>query len=156
MTPIKRHKALQPLSHEHHQGLLAAWKIRMGLRKSIEPERIKKFSDFFYKQHLAAHFALEEKYIYPILGDKNELIEKALAEHRSLRGLFEQQDADPATLSLIEQQLDEHIRFEERELFNEVQDIATEEELNQVLSVHSGGKEEIKNIESWKDEFWTV
>ena len=31
--PQKRHKALQPLSREHHHGLLLSWKIRSGFNK---------------------------------------------------------------------------------------------------------------------------
>ena len=38
--PIKRHKALQPLSRDHHHGLLLSWKIRAGFSKNIEPNRI--------------------------------------------------------------------------------------------------------------------
>ena len=34
--PIKRHKAIQPLSREHHQGLLLCWKIGKGFEKGIE------------------------------------------------------------------------------------------------------------------------
>jgi len=34
--PIKRDKVLQPLSHDHHQGLLLCWKIRTGIKKGIE------------------------------------------------------------------------------------------------------------------------
>lgn len=154
MTPIKRHNALQPISHDHHQALLVSWKIRMGLRKSIEPERIKRFCDFFYKSHLADHFTLEEEYIFPILGDKHELIRKALADHRTLSTLFAHKHADVKTLALIEKELEEHVRFEERILFNEIQKIATEEQLNLVATVHPGGKEDIKNIESWEDQFW--
>ncbi|WP_241739476.1 hypothetical protein [Aestuariibaculum marinum] len=33
MKPLKRHKALQPLSREHHYGLLLTWKIRTGFKK---------------------------------------------------------------------------------------------------------------------------
>jgi len=154
MTPIRRHNALQPLSHDHHLALLASWKIRMGLRKSIEPQRIKKFCDFFYTSHLAGHFKLEEEYIFPILGAKHELITKALADHHALSGLFAQEQADINTLSRIEMELEEHIRFEERILFDEIQQIATEEQLSRIAAIHPGGKRDIAHIESWEDEFW--
>ena len=39
--PIKRSEFLKPISREHHHGLLLCWKIRAGLKKGIEPERIK-------------------------------------------------------------------------------------------------------------------
>jgi len=40
-VPIKRSIALQPLSREHHHGLLLCWKIRTGLKKGIDIDRIK-------------------------------------------------------------------------------------------------------------------
>lgn len=40
--PIKRHPSLQPLSREHHYGLLLSWKIREGFKREVPPERIKK------------------------------------------------------------------------------------------------------------------
>ena len=33
--PIKRSKELVPLSKEHHEGLLFAWKIKQGLQNGI-------------------------------------------------------------------------------------------------------------------------
>ncbi len=41
--PQKRHIALQPLSREHHQGLLLSWKIRKGLSRKIEFDRIQNY-----------------------------------------------------------------------------------------------------------------
>jgi iron-sulfur cluster repair protein YtfE (RIC family) len=154
MIPIKRNSALLPLSHDHHQALLVSWKIRTGLRKAIEPQRIKKFCDFFYKSHLARHFKLEEEYIFPILGAGHELIAKALADHHKLSELFTQTQDDVNTLTRIEKELEEHIRFEERILFDEIQKIATEEQLNLAAAVHPGGKEDIEHIVSWENEFW--
>jgi iron-sulfur cluster repair protein YtfE (RIC family) len=152
--PIKRHTALQPISHDHHQGLLVCWKIKTGLARSIAPQRIKSFLDFYYKTHLLAHFKLEEAYIFPILGLDHELIKQAIAEHVSLEKLFEQQDDLINVLSGIETQLRSHIRFEERVLFNEIQNVATEKELAKVADIHSDNKEMNQQIESWKDNFW--
>src|SRR5690606_32827540 len=86
--PLKRHKALQPFSREHHHGLLLSWKIRSGLSKNIELERIKTYADCFFKNQLVPHFELEEKYIFPLLDSDHELIKRALAEHRRLTRLF--------------------------------------------------------------------
>ena len=72
--PLKRAPELQPLSHDHHHGLQLCWKIRTGFSKQIEPDRIKKYSDWFYKTHLKPHFELEEKYVFPILGAENDLV----------------------------------------------------------------------------------
>ena len=52
---------------------------------------------------------------------------------------------------LLEKHLEEHIRFEERELFGKNEAIATEEQFQVMSTVKA---EDIKAIESRTDEFW--
>ncbi|MEO6549541.1 MAG: hemerythrin domain-containing protein [Ferruginibacter sp.] len=151
MVPIKRHLALQPISHDHHFGLLVCWKIRTGLCKGVQPERIKKFCNFFYANNLKHHFMAEEKYLFPVLDKNDVLIEKAMAAHHLLRDLFEDENGTIENVTLIEKLLQVHIRFEERELFNKIEAVATDEQLNVISKIDS---EDVKSLESWKDEFW--
>ena len=148
--PIKRNENLKAISREHHHGLLLSWKIRAGLKKEIEPSRIKKYLDWFYVNHLLPHFELEEKYVFTILGEENDLVKKALAEHRRLIRLFETEAATVTNLSLIEEELESHIRFEERILFNEIQAVATEEQLELIKKAHI----EDKFLDNITDAFW--
>lgn len=111
--PQKRHKALQPLSREHHHGLLLSWKIRTGFKKKIEPNRIRIYADWFYINHLIPHFEMEEEHIFTLLDSDHELIKKALADHRRIKRLFSEENEDAKTLSKIEEELEQHIRFEE-------------------------------------------
>lgn len=148
--PIKRNIHIQPLSRDHHHSLLLSWKIRKGFSKGIAPERIKKYTDWFFEHHILPHFEIEEAYLYPVLGDKNELVQKALAEHRRLKRLFEDENDLVKSLGLIEEELEQHIRFEERELFNAIQKEATEAELAIMAANHKDEKFQ-DNIE---DEFW--
>lgn len=150
IKPIKRSKALQGVSREHHHGLLLCWKIRTGFSKAIPEERIKKYTDWFYTNHLIPHFELEENYIFPILGNTNELVKKALSQHKRLHRLFNEIDAPAKSLSLIEEELEQHIRFEERTLFNEIQKIATEKQLMTISKIHS----DEKFNDNTDDPFW--
>jgi hypothetical protein len=147
--PLKRHKALQPLSREHHHGLLLSWKIRAGFSKNIAPERIKVYADWFFKTHLIPHFEMEEQFVFSILGPNNELVKKALEDHTLLKRLFEDEHIEMA-LSKIEKTLDEHIRFEERVLFPEIQKAATELQLLEVEKIH----QETDFVDKLDDEFW--
>ena len=147
---MKRNDFLQPLSREHHQSLLLSWKIRTGLNKNVGTARIKKYADWFFKEHIQPHFKIEEKYIFPVLGDTHELVKRALAEHRRLTRLFEEKDGSDKTLGLIEQALESHIRFEERVLFNKIQDVATPKQLALIAKHHA----ETKFQENTEDEFW--
>ncbi len=148
-NPIKRHEALKPLSREHHHGLLLCWKIREGFRRNIEIDRIKRYTDWFWHHHLTHHFAAEEKFIFSILPPGNDLTRKALAEHRRLKRLFEDDQDTFRSLSLIDEELERHIRFEERVLFNEVQRVATPEQL-QAIKTHPADLA----FDDWEDVFW--
>jgi len=148
--PLKRHKALQPLSREHHHGLLLSWKIRTGFSKNIEIERIKTYADWFFNNELIPHFELEEAHIFPILKADNELVKRALAEHRRLKRLFNDEKDIERSLHKIEEELEQHIRFEERILFPEIQKTATEAQLALIEEIHH----EEGFVDNVSDEFW--
>lgn len=148
--PIKRHIALQPLSREHHHGLLLCWKIREGLKCNVAPARIKKYTEWFWKNYLQKHFEFEEKHLFPILGDKDKMVNRAKKEHGRLKRLLLSKERVEINLSLIEEELVAHIRFEERFLFNEIQKIANERQLAILEACH----QQMSNPEVWEDEFW--
>ena len=148
--PLKRNEFLKPISREHHHGLLLCFKIRTGIKKQITAERIKKYADWLYQNHLILHFSVEEEIIFPILGNKNELVIKAVEEHRNMKRLFEIQEGNIKNLNTIADALENHIQFEERILFNALQHIATENQLQQIELHHT----ESKFIENTEDVFW--
>lgn len=148
--PLKRHKALQPFSREHHHGLLLSWKIRSGLNKNIEIERIKTYTDWFFENQLIPHFDLEETHIFPLLDPDHELIKRALADHRRLKRLFNDDQDLERNLHKIEEELEQHIRFEERTLFPEIQKNATEEALALIIDIHDDQGFE----DNLTDQFW--
>lgn len=148
--PIKRSEFLKPLSREHHHGLLFCWKIRAGIKKNVEVSRIKKYADWFYQNYLVPHFEVEEKHVFPILGNKNELIKKAILEHGRLKQLFESTTEFQKNIGFIEEELEAHIRFEERILFGEIQKNATAEQLQSIEVNHS----DEKFVDNLSDPFW--
>ncbi len=148
--PIKRSELLKPISREHHHSLLLSWKIRTGLKRGIELERIKAYADWFYEHHIIPHFEIEEKYLFVILDKNNELIKRALSEHLKIKRLFEAENDLHKKLSLIEEELESHIRFEERVLFNEIQAAATPDQLQQIAIHHVEEKFE----DNLSDPFW--
>ncbi len=148
--PIKRHKALQSLSRQHHFGLLFSWKLRKGFSKDIATERLQEYAEWFYHNEIKPHFNDEEKYLFPILDEDNELIERALKEHRRIEHLFTNTENPKESLSQLEEELVSHIRFEERILFNEIQKIATEAQLQKIEEIHSN----IEKSPTYHDPFW--
>ena len=148
--PLKRATELQPLSHDHHHGLQLCWKIRTGFSKKIEPSLIKNYADWFFKNHLKPHFELEEKYVFPILHIANKLTKRAVIEHRLLERLFTQTINIESALQSIAVELEAHIRFEERILFVEIQQTATQDQLNKIKEIHT----EESFVENTDNPFW--
>lgn len=148
--PISRHNALKPISREHHNGLLFCWKLRTGFKNGVEIQRLKAYADWFFSTYLVPHFQIEEEQLFPILGNNHKLIKRALAEHRRLTRLFSDTENTVKSLSLIEEELDAHIRFEERVLFSEIEKEATENQLAELEKLPDTGTQE----SGWQDAFW--
>jgi len=108
----------------------------------------------FYQQKLLPHFALEEEAIFPILGNDHELVVRALAEHRRITRLFTGSDDLLTRLSQIEEELEAHIRFEERVLFNEIETVATPVDLDRIERLHGSLQPERAEIAEQEDMFW--
>lgn len=148
--PIRRHTLLQPLSRDHHHALLLVWKIRKGVKTNVSPGRISAYVKWFYEKYINKHFILEEKCVVPVLGVDHEHVTVFLKEHDQLRALFEQKTQTAETLTSLANLLEAHIRFEERVLFNEVQEKASADQLSVIQAVH---KDE-PFVENEADIFW--
>lgn len=91
------------------------------------------------------------KTFFPILDKEHPGIIKALKQHKQLEAMFHSKDSDIAyTLRQIAFELEQHIRFEERELFNDIQEKASPAQLEELAKAHPEEKFE-ENIE---DIFW--
>ena len=148
--PIKRNEALKPLSREHHQALLLCWKIKTGFAKDVAPERMVKYSLWFFENHLVPHFAIEEQYVFSVLGDAHPLVKQAKNDHVILEKLFTSNQNLTQNLQEIQEKLENHVRFEERILFNQIQEQATELQLKDIEKYHI----EEKFAENTADQFW--
>lgn len=148
--PLKRARGLRPLSIDHHHGLLLCWKIRAGVHKDIAADRIWAYVEWFFTEHLAPHFTLEEKQVFPLLGNDHPMVRRALAEHREIRGMVGQRADTPEGLIRLADILQGHIRFEERTLFDELQKTASEQQLHAIEQLHHGER----FTENSKDFFW--
>lgn len=155
--PLKRHPALIGLSKDHHQGLLLCWKIRTGFKKGVEAERIKNYVNHFFAHHLIPHFKIEEEQVFPFLPAANYLRQKAETQHHELYELAKKLSGNTQDfttfLSDLEEKLEKHIRFEERQLFMHLQEVLNEEQLDELQEKMDDNHQEIKDL--WIDPFWT-
>lgn len=150
ISPIKRHEFLKPFSRDHHHGLLLCWKIKTGFSKNVEASRIRKYTVWLFDNSLLPHFEMEEKYLFPILGKDNDLIKRAIAEHGEIKRLVQLETELQKNLNSIKEILENHIRFEERILFNAIQSVATTEQLQQIQFHHS----DTAFADNLTDAFW--
>ena len=128
--PIKRSKALMPLSREHHFDLLLAWKIRKGIRKGIGKDRIVAYILYMDEKLVRAHFEDEEKWLFKPLLPKDQLCVRAMEEHTEIRKLlqqviYEEKNTQEALLLRLADAIEEHVRYEERELFPHLEQVIT-------------------------------
>ncbi len=136
---MKRHPALHFLSHDHHNGLILAQQLKKGapeykgLPKSFEGKLDYLFN--FYENELIGHFKEEEEILFPFVRGKNEkvdnLFQQILAEHAQIHAFVKQMKDKPdeQTMDSIGRLLESHIRKEERELFQLLQDVLKDEEM---------------------------
>jgi hypothetical protein len=153
IKPIKRSKQLTPLSKDHHDGLLFAWKVKQGLKNEADVRLIAEYVQWFWKNHLEEHFREEEKILAPHLPADNELLKQMFDEHENVEAMIHINEniPDATLLSNLAQAIDDHIRFEERQLFPYAEKIIPEKELN---SVYEQLAKEPRHCEKWEREFW--
>lgn len=153
--PIKRNPALVEFSKDHHFGLLLVWKIRQGQQKGIPAVRIGKYVNFFYQKDLMYHFADEETYLFTKLPENDLQRLRAEKEHAEVRALVSSIKHEPEAghwLTELANLLEAHIRFEERELFNRLQNTMSEKELLKLLN-GVPARPHLRDDE-WEDQFW--
>lgn len=154
IKPIKRSNELAPLSREHHEGLLFVWKLRQGLQKGVATERLIKFIFWQWHNHIKPHFFQEEKILMPFFSAGNELADRMLKEHENIRELILNLDNDPdsRTISMLADLINDHIRFEERQLFNYLEQTLTSSQLTEILNQLEEHPVSCDN--DWEDKFW--
>lgn len=155
--PIKRNPAIITFSKDHHFALLLVWKIRQGLKKEIEPSRIINYVAHFFDTDLIFHFEEEKTLLFSKLPSDNLLRLQAEEEHKLIQfeiDALRKNSDDKMGIENFANILEKHIRFEERELFNYLQEIFSEDELSEIAEAMEARTREHEI--AWKDEFWLV
>jgi len=141
---MKRNPALYTLSHDHHQGLILAQQLKKGapqykgMPSTLEDK--KEYTLSFYKTELVKHFQDEEEILFPAVKNKNDELDRKIAEiiseHRKMESLIKDLEKTDQLENVLDEfgwLLEKHIRKEERDVFMEIENVLTEEEL-QVIS----------------------
>jgi len=153
--PIKRSKHILQLSKDHHFSLLFCWKIRQGLKLGVDAERIKKYVHYFWQNDLQQHFREEEEILFSPVKDAK--VEKAKDDHQRIKNQIENilnsrpEESISKQLSALADNVDAHVRYEERELFPHLEKMLTEPQLE---TIGRQLKEEPAPRDEYVVEFW--
>jgi hemerythrin-like domain-containing protein len=150
--PIKRNEHIIKLSKDHHFTLLFCWKIRNGLKFNADP--IINYVQYFWQHHMQPHFMEEETILFTPV--KDAAVQKALDEHTEIaaqiKGLYVDDENVTNKLSTLADIVDKHVRYEERELFPHLEQVLTNEQLEQIGKQLAGHANALKD--DFADAFW--
>jgi hemerythrin-like domain-containing protein len=154
---MKRDKNLFNLSSEHHDGLVIALRINKSLDKTEKHSMIINYIKHLWSS-LKNHFNQEEdNFLRSENIDKNNsLIIRMLDEHKRFEELVNKLSSESSTikkdLTEFSELLNDHIRFEERELFPYIEESLTEEELKQIGDNLEKTHQDLDK--NWGPKFW--
>ncbi len=131
-----RDKSLIPLSHQHQHALALCVRIERAspIAEGDLPAWQAEIAQIFQGE-IVIHFAAEEQVLFPAARKSKELVplvEELLVDHADLRGRFSlaiAQKISSSEVSALAQHLSTHIRKEERQLFERMQELLRHEEL---------------------------
>jgi hemerythrin-like domain-containing protein len=134
-----RDKSLIPLSHQHQHALALC--VRIDRAAPISDADLDAWQSEVaqqFRDEIAIHFAAEEQVVFPAAREFKELAELVSSltdEHDQLRALFGRAEArvlSAQDLSAFARKLSNHIRTEERRLFEMLQQLLPAERLGVV------------------------
>jgi hemerythrin-like domain-containing protein len=136
---VLRDRSLIPLSRQHQHALALCVRIdRAQPIRTADLEAWQVEIEQLFEQEIKIHFFAEEYVLFPAGRQFPELIplvEELIADHARLRKSFRQTEErrmSPEGLPAFAQHLSAHIRKEERQLFERMQELMTQEELNSI------------------------
>jgi hemerythrin-like domain-containing protein len=131
-----RDKSLIPLSRQHQHALALCVRIERALRPGrVDLNAWQEKVEQHFAQEIHFHFALEESVLFPrakLFPELASLVGELSDEHRRLRECFaraHERAMDGGELGTFAQLLSGHIRKEERQLFESLQNLISEEEM---------------------------
>jgi iron-sulfur cluster repair protein YtfE (RIC family) len=131
-----RDKSLIPLSHQHQRALALC--VRIDRAQPIPDGDLVVWQaeiEQHFHQEIGIHFSAEEQVLFPAarrFAELAALVEELIAEHTALRESFSQAETramSAKTLPAFARQLSAHIRKEERQLFECLQQLMNSAEL---------------------------
>jgi hemerythrin-like domain-containing protein len=138
-----REPSLIPLSHQHHNGLALCVLVRRSLAKNAQAEEVNKLAKRVvdrFELEMVNHFELEERVLFPAVREHIgplPLVDQLIGEHREIERIVHglRSEATPTALEGFCALLTRHIRTEENDLFQIIQNGLPREALDSLGKV---------------------
>lgn len=142
---MKRHPALQPLSRQHHLGLVIANKAK----SATDDDKLTHHQALvsYLTVAIPTHFEIERTRLADVIltklsDDKAvKLAKQMLDEHKHIKTLLANTDPSVNDVKALANALYDHIRFEERELFPIAETVLSDDEL---FAIYEASDENVK------------
>lgn len=131
-----RDKNLIPLSHQHQRALALC--VRIDRAQPISVRNLSSWQmeiEHYFEQEIEIHFSVEESVLFPVVRQYPELsvlVDELISDHAVLRESFlqvKERSMSATDLPVFAKRLSDHIRKEERQLFERMQQLMTAKEL---------------------------
>lgn len=155
--PNIKSEPIRELTRGHRSDMLFCWRLKEGLKKDIEPERLARYLEYFWKSHLKKQFLDEEVLLFDRLDD--EFCRKAKKDHQKIINQVDMilkgnNNGKGAYFELVDM-LTSHIRFEEWVVFSHLETVLSEAALNSIGHFLEKGNANVYQ-DSYPDEFWSA
>ena len=138
---MQRHPALQPLSRDHHDVLVVARTLNKSVQDQATQRSALRSFVTLWNDELRSHLELEERWLTPHLSD--DLRRRMTSDHTRIREMsadvvnLVSSDLEPPTEFVAElaDVLRNHVRWEEREVFESLQATLSTQELEDLAKI---------------------
>lgn len=153
---MKRNKNILYISRDHHYGLMFCWKLRQGVKRKVDQARMRNYVAYFWENYFQPHFQEESQFLLSKVNDP--MSHEAHRQHLSIQALISEiiagsGKAQPETLKELANLVNQHIRFEEKELFPHLEQSLNTETLKSIGAaldeLHSS-----RFKDDYPDNFW--
>lgn len=135
---------------KHHKSLFFCSNIRTGIDRMIDIDRILAYVAWYGETIFFPQLELEEETLFSLIDEEHYLIIRANKEHRRLRRLFTIGKNPMKNLICLEEELEFHIRFEEKNLYPEFEKKSTQKQLKLIKKQFN----KLPSNSDWNDPFW--
>lgn len=137
---MKRHDALAPLSRDHHHALVVAQRLKRATQSTAGGAR-EAFLDY-WRADGQRHFREEEDILLPCYAGHGDpdlpIVARVLIDHVRIRRLAHEIAGEGPSIGVLHalgEQLGDHVRREERELFPLIEQALPEADLARLVQL---------------------